>query len=399
MPLFAYKAYDEDGKEVSGVIDSTNTSSARSQLKEKNLIPFEVKLEKAKETVLGSSDNLGLAEQVRFARQISALLKGGIPLTSALSGLENQEAWKKYRTKLVTLREKIEKGQDLSDALKETGNMFEPSSLAVIKVGETTGKLDYAFAQLSAHLNREMEHRRRFVAAIAYPLITAIISVGVLSFLMVYLVPTISKMFANVQGKLPWITRLLIVTSNFFRTYWVWGILSFILLAFFFKVAIRVKSFKRQWESLLLKIPIFGKFTKGMQMESWVRNSGMMIRCGVTLLESVKVMKDNTDSILQSDALTEVENLIEHGSTFSDALKKTGHFPNFLIQMIEAGEISGELAPMMETSASELEAENKVTTEIFLNTLEPLLIVVMGSVVGAIMIGILLPIYEMNKFV
>lgn len=399
MPLFRYKAYNEKGDEVSGVIDSSDPSGARNQLKSQKLVPFEIELEKAADTVLGKSDYFGLPEQVRFARQISALLKGGIPLTDALNGLENQEAWQKFRAKLVALREKIEKGQDLSDALRDTGNMFEASSLAVIKVGETTGKLDYAFAQLSAHLNREMEHRRRFIAAIAYPAITAIISIGVLSFLMVYLVPTVSKIFADVQGQLPIITRLLIAISNIFRTYWLWGLALAVLLLIVFRGAIKVRSFKKKWESFLLKIPIFGRFTKGMQMESWVRNSGMMVRCGVTLLDAVRVMKENTSSVLHSDALREVENLIEHGSNFSDALKKTGYFPLFLIQMIEAGEISGELAPMMETSASELEAENKVTTELFLNTLEPLLIVIMGTIVGAIMVGILLPIYEMNKFV
>lgn len=399
MPLFSYKAYDKQGAETSGTIDSTDALSARSQLKNQGLVPYEVDVAEATETILGKSDHFGLAQQVRFARQISALLKGGIPLTKALSGLENQEAWISFKTKLVSLREKIEKGQDLSEALREVGNIFESSSLAVIKVGEATGKLDYAFAQLSAHLNREMEYRRRFAAAIAYPAITAIISIGVLSFLMVYLIPTVAKMFSDVQGQLPWITRLLINTSDLFRNYWLWGLSFFIIFVVLFRNTMKVKSFKKKWETLVFRIPILGRFTKGMQMESWVRNSGMMIRCGVTLLESVKVLKENTSSALHSDALNQVENELEHGSSFSDALTKSGHFPLFLVQMIEAGEISGELAGMMETSALELEAENKVTTELFLNTLEPLLIVVMGSVVGAIMIGILLPIYEMNKFI
>jgi type II secretory pathway component PulF len=135
-----------------------------------------------------------------------------------------------------------------------------------------------------------------------------------------------------------------------------------------------------------------------MRMESWARNTGMMIECGVTLLEAVRVLKENHSSLLQFEALGEVEKSLERGVSFSEALKASGFFPVFLIQMIEAGEASGELSPMLQAAATELEADNRVLTEMFLNVLEPLLIVVMGTVVGAIMIGVLLPIYEMNRF-
>ncbi|MDD2998823.1 MAG: type II secretion system F family protein, partial [Candidatus Riflebacteria bacterium] len=174
--------------------------------------------------------------------------------------------------------------------------------------------------------------------------------------------------------------------------------LSMVFILVALKLSLRLAAFKRHFEKLQLKIPIWGNFIDGMRMETWARNTGMMVQCGVTLLETIKVTRENETSILQSEALEKVEKALERGVTFSEALKGTGAFPLFLIQMIEAGEASGELSPMLDSAAKELEAENRVVTEMFLNILEPLLIVIMGTVVGAIMIGVLLPIYEMNRF-
>ncbi len=397
MPLFQYKAYDQSGAETAGVVEADDLASARQSLRSSGLAPFAVE-PAVEEAGLGFSRNFSLAEQARFSRQLAALLRGGVPLTRALSGIEAQAAWQTRRSVIVQIREGIEKGRDLSAVIAELETVFSPSLQAVIRVGETTGKLDYAFAQLAAHLDREMEQRRRFIAAIAYPSITAIISIGVLAFLMVYLVPTVAKMFADVQGELPWITRALIAFSDFFRTYWLGLGLSALALVAAAHFAMKVDSFRRVWENFSLKLPIWGRFIEGMRMESWARNTGMMIDCGVTLLESVRVLKENHSSLLQYDALSSVEKALERGVSFSDALKSSNFFPLFVVQMIEAGEASGELAPMLHSAATELEAENRVVTELFLNILEPLLIVVMGSVVGAIMIGVLLPIYEMNRF-
>ncbi len=397
MPLFQYKAYNQQGDETSGVIDADDLAAARQQLRSTGLAPFSIE-PAVEETGLGFSRSFSLAEQARFSRQLAALLRGGVPLVKALTGLEAQAAWFSRRPVLVQLREGIEKGRDLSAVMQEVGTVFSPSLLAVVRVGETTGRLDFAFAQLAAHLDREMEHRRRLLAAIAYPAITAVISIGVLAFLMVYLVPTVARMFSDVQGELPWITRWLIGFSNFLREYWIILGLGALFSLVGMHLALKVESFRRQWEALLLKVPIWGRFSEGMMMESWARNTGMMIECGVTLLESVRVLKENHSSLLHNEALTKVEKSLERGVSFSEALKTAGFFPLFVIQMIEAGEASGELAPMLHSAATELEADNRVLTELFLNILEPLLIVVMGSVVGAIMIGVLLPIYEMNRF-
>ncbi|NCB40071.1 MAG: type II secretion system F family protein [Erysipelotrichia bacterium] len=398
MPLFRYQAYDRAGSEIDGFIEAEDIAAARSGIKNRGFAPYLIEPAADTQTHGFGSDRFSLSEQARLSRQLAALLKGGVPLTKALSGIENQQAWIRRRNSLVALREGIEKGRDLSGVLGEMGNIFATSLLSVIRVGETTGRLDFAFAQLSAHLDREMEHHRRLIAAIAYPAITAVISIGVLAFLMVYLVPVVARMFSDVQNDLPWITRWLIAFSNFFSGNWLVLSLSMVFILVALKLSLRLAAFKRHFEKLQLKIPIWGNFIDGMRMETWARNTGMMVQCGVTLLETIKVTRENETSILQSEALEKVEKALERGVTFSEALKGTGAFPLFLIQMIEAGEASGELSPMLDSAAKELEAENRVVTEMFLNILEPLLIVIMGTVVGAIMIGVLLPIYEMNRF-
>jgi len=397
MPLFKYRAYDKNGAEVAGVTDADDAAAARQAVRGLALAPFEI---------LPASDGEGLpffhgfslSEQSRLARQLAALLRGGVPLTRALAGLEVQQAWQGRRQIIVQIREGVEKGRDLSSVISDIGGVFSPTMLAVIKVGETTGRLDFAFARMASHLDRELEHRRRLLAAIAYPAVTAVISIGVLAFLMVYLVPTVARMFADVQGELPWITRWLIAFSRFFSEYWLLISLLLAGLLVVWHFAGKLPAIRRQHERFVLKLPVWGRFSQGMQMESWARNTGMMVECGVTLLESVRILRDNSQSILQSEALSSVEKSLERGVSFSEALKGSGFFPVFLMQMIEAGEASGELSPMLQAVAVDLEADNRVLTEMFLNVLEPLLIVVMGSVVGAIMVGVLLPIYEMNRF-
>ncbi len=398
MPLFRYQAYDRDGAEVSGVIDADDLASARLTVKNRGLAPFLI--EPASDNVDSSfgSGSFSLAEQARLARQLAALLKGGVSLTKALGGIENQQAWENRRNSLVALREGIEKGRDLSGVLGEMKTIFAPAMLSVIRVGETTGRLDFAFSQLSAHLERELDHRRRLTAAIAYPAITAIISIGVLAFLMVYLVPVVARMFADVQGELPWITRWLIAFSNFFSANWLIISLTMLGLLLAFRVFLRFPGGQRNFEKMQLKLPIWGRFIEGMRMEAWARSTGMMIQCGVTLLDCVRVIRENETSVLQAEALEKVEKSLERGISFSEALKTSGNFPVFVIQMIEAGEASGELAPMLYSAATELEAENRSVTELFLTILEPALIVIMGTAVGAIMVGVLLPIYEMNRF-
>ncbi len=398
MPLFRYQAYERDGGEVSGLIEADDVAAARQLVKSRGLAPFAIEPAADEQTGSFGAGQFSLVEQARLARQLSALLKGGVSLTKALAGIETQAAWASRRNSLVTLREGIEKGRDLSGVLGEMKSIFAPALLSVIRVGETTGRLDFAFAQLSSHLERELDHRRRLTAAIAYPAITAIISIGVLAFLMVYLVPVVARMFADVQGDLPWITRWLIAFSNFFSANWLLISLSLLGLFVLFKFAMRFPGSRRQYEKLQLKLPIWGRFIEGMRMETWARSTGMMIQCGVTLLECIKVIRENETSVLQSEALAKVEKALERGTSFSEALKSSEGFPVFVIQMIEAGEASGELAPMLYSAATELEADNRSVTELFLTILEPALIVIMGTAVGAIMIGVLLPIYEMNRF-
>jgi MSHA biogenesis protein MshG len=352
--LFRYRAYDREGAETGGVIDADDLAAARSTIKNRGLAPFLI--EPAVDNHEGSfgSGSFSLTEQARLSRQLAALLKGGVSLTKALSGIESQQAWENRRSTLVALREGIEKGRDLSGVLSDMKTIFAPAMLSVIRVGETTGRLDFAFAQLSTHLERELDHRRRLTAAIAYPAITAIISIGVLAFLMVYLVPVVGRMFADVQGDLPWITRWLIAFSNFFSANWPILALTAIGLLVSFKVSQSFTGGRRNFEKLQLKLPIWGRFIEGMRIEAWARSTGMMIQCGVTLLDCVRVVRENETSILQAESLEKVEKSLERGASFSEALKNAGGFPVFVIQMIEAGEASGELAPMLYSAATEL---------------------------------------------
>jgi len=398
MPVFAWRAYDAEGKETSGVLDAPDLAEARQRLRTRGLMPFELEpAEGAEAAGPGSSDGLSLADRSRLARQLGALLKGGVPLAKALAGMESQEAWASRRLLIAGIREGIERGRDLSSVLGERPGVFDPWSLSVIRVGEATGRLDQAFGELAVHLSRQMEHRRRFLAAITYPVVMAVVAIGVLTFLLVYLIPMLEKIFADMRGQLPLITQVLIATSRFLRS---WGLLCVaggavgLVLGRTFLASAAVR---REAEGWIRSIPVLGPFFHLLRVEGWARNTAMMVRCGVPLLEAVRVARSCSDSVLEREALDLVEAGLVKGQALSVALKASPEYPAMVLQMVEAGESSGDLAGMLASVAVELEAESASSLELVLNLVEPLLIVGMGVVVGGIMVGVLLPIYEMNR--
>lgn len=399
MPIYSYKAYDRQGVEQSGLSEAGGESEAREKLRAQGLLPFELQPAGADDGVgeTGGNASFSLADRARFARQVGALLRGGVPLARAIAGMETQEAWSHRRLVLSALREGIEGGRDLSTVLSDLGEVFDPWSRSVIRVGETTGRLDTAFTELSTHLTREMEHRRRLIAALTYPVIMAIVACGVLTFLLVYLLPMIRTIFADMRGRLPLITRVLIAASDFLRDWGLWTVGGAGVALLIGRTLFRTAEARRQFEQFRRALPLVGPFFAGLQIESWSRNTAMMLRCGVPLLEAVRVGKACSDSVLERDLLEIVEVGLVKGLPLSQALKGAPEIPAMLIQMVEAGEASGDLAGMLAMVAGEFEAESAVRVEVMMNLLEPLLIVVMGVVVGGIMVGVLLPIYEMNR--
>ncbi|MBF0543692.1 MAG: type II secretion system F family protein [Candidatus Riflebacteria bacterium] len=401
MPLFTYKAYDTSGNQVDGTIEAPEIEGARRKIRERGVLPFEIApvLASERRMGLGNSDGFSIEEKARFSRQLSVFLRGGVPLARALAGMMNQEAWAPRKALLASIKEGIEQGKTLSVAISEMPNILDSWSNSIIRVGETTGRLDTAFAELSIHFNKTLEYRRRLVTAAIYPVIMLILATGVLAFLMVYLLPMIQKIFSDMQGRLPWITRLLLTISDFLRNYGLIALGGIFVLLLLVRIFFNVNIFRRQIEAFVIKIPILGKLVVSFQLESWTRNTALMIKSGIPLLETVKTARSCSLSALEKEQLENVEVSLVKGLSFSDALTAAKAYPAFLIQMIEAGEASGDLAGMLELVSAELESEGMATLEILLHLFEPILIIGIGIIVGGIMIGVLLPIYEMNKLI
>ena len=397
MAVFQYRAYDTGGAERSGRVEAGGADEARQRLRSEGLLPFELTAENGRleESLLGAG--LSLAESLRFCRRMSARLRGGIPLTDALTGMEQQDAWGKRRHVLIQLREQIEGGADLSTAIERCETGFTPEMQAVLRVGEATVTLAAAFGSLAEHLERQVGQRRRLVGALVYPAVTAILAIGVVTFLLVFLVPTLSTMFANMHGKLPWITQALIFLGNGVRDngLMLLGLLVVGLLVV--RSLLRLARFRRALEYGVGRVPLLGDFLRHLAVEFWSRNAAMMLTSGVTLLEALQTLRKHSRWLMERDALETVISGLKEGESLAVGMKKTVYFPRFLIQLVEAGEASGELPALLGEAAAELEAENRSRVDVMLQVLEPLLIIVMGVVVGGIMVAVLLPMYEMNR--
>ncbi|MBF0408429.1 MAG: type II secretion system F family protein [Candidatus Riflebacteria bacterium] len=401
MPLYSYKGYNSAGAISEGSVEATEIDSARRKIRDSGILPFEISQIQSNSgsgtAFLGTSDGLSMTEKARFSRQLSVFLKGGVPLVKALSGMMNQEAWAHKKILLAALKEGIERGKTISAVIEENPSILDSWSNSIVRVGETSGRLEVAFAELSSHFSKVLEYRRRLTNAAIYPVIMMILASGVLTFLMVYLLPMIQKIFSDMQGRLPWITRFLLSVSDFMRNY---GLITtgicfavVVILHFFLKS----ESVRKEAEYYVSSVPFIGKLILSFQLEAWVRNMSLMVKSGIPLLEAIKTSRSSSVSLMEKAKLEKVEASLIRGMSFSGALTASNSFPAFLIQMVEAGEASGDLAGMLEIVAADLESESIAMLEILMNLFEPVLIIGIGIVVGGIMIGVLLPIYEMNK--
>lgn len=398
MPLFAYRAYDDRGAAISGSLEAPSAGEARERLQKRGLLPFELEEEGAGSRWDGRTVAFSLAERQRFTRQLAALLRGGVPLARALAALEAQDAWRGQRRSMIALREAIERGSGLSMALETLGNVLDQTACATVKVGETTGSLAEVFQGLAEHFQRRMEQRRRLIGVLAYPAITMTVSLAVLVFVMVYLVPTVSRLFSHIGDRLPWLTRVLIAVSNILQAHG--PLLAVLLIGSTASVAMawRIAAWRSRILALVAHIPGVGAMWRDLWLEGWARNMSLMLRSGVALLPAVTISQAHAADSDGATRLTQVEKALERGETFAGALR-TAEFPAFLRQMVEAGEASGDLGGMLELVADDLDADNRARTELLLNILEPILIIVMGVVVGGIMVAVLLPMYDLNRLI
>jgi general secretion pathway protein F len=347
----------------------------------------------------------------RLARQLSTLLRAGLPLVPALSAIVEQLQEFPQRSLLrfggmqiaplaeimQQVADSVNGGSTLADALKKHPDVFSSLFVNMVAAGEVSGALEEVLQRLAEMIEKRVHLTDKVKSAIAYPLMMAVVAVGVVVFLLSFVVPSITQIFLEMNHVLPWPTRLLISTSAFIKTYLI--LIAIIVCAVSFGIGawLRTKEGRLSADCWKLKLPLFGELFLKLEIARLARTLGILLVSGIPILGALEIAKGVIKNSFIAAALDPVKGWISKGDTIANAIRKTGLFPPIVFHIIATGQISGDIEAGLINIADMYDSEVEMTTKTLTSLLEPAILLVMGTVVGFIVLAILLPIFEINQ--
>lgn len=407
MPIYEYKAFDQKGKSKKGIIEAESEAGARNKLRAAGKYPVELKENlsrstKAGRAALGSSVMFERVKSVEihiFTRQLTTLLGAGIPLVSALSSLLAQTANPALKKVLAQIKDAVNEGNTLTNALARHPKLFSRIYINMVRAGEASGSLDIVLEKLADFGEKQRTLQGRLKAALVYPVFMAVIGSAILFILITYIVPNITKVFADMERTLPLPTRLLISLSNFLRGYW-WLLLLLMIGAFFsLRLFIQSPRGRQLWDLLKLKLPIIGSVNQKLILARFGSTLASLLGSSVPLVTSMQIVQSIVNNSLIAEVIEEAIEQIRKGKSMAHALGSSPWFPPIFVQMISVGEQSGNLEPMLIKVSDAYEREVDMAIMAMTSLIEPIMIAAMGAAVGFVVLSILLPIFEMNQMV
>lgn len=407
MPIYEYTAFDQKGKSKKGIIEADNEASARNKLRAAGKYPVEIKENLSQSTKAGRAGrgSFLVFERVKsmeihiFTRQLATLLGAGIPLVSALSSLLEQTANPALKKVLAQIKDAVNEGNTLTNSLAKHPKLFSNIYINMVRAGEASGSLDIVLEKLADFGEKQRTLQGRIKAALIYPVFMAVIGSAILFILITYIVPNITKVFADMERTLPLPTRLLISLSNFLRGYW-WLVLLLLIAAFYsLRLFIQNARGRRIWDLLKLKMPIIGAVNQKIILARFGSTMASLLGSSVPLVTSMQIVQSIANNSLIAEVIEEAIERIRKGKSMASALGSSPWFPPIFVQMISVGEQSGNLEPMLTKVSDAYEREVDMAIMGMTSLIEPIMIAAMGAAVGFVVLSILLPIFEMNQMV
>lgn len=398
---FSYRAIDpQSGAVVKGTIEAGTESAVTGKLKAQGLTPLEVTLLsktglRRELTIPGLTKSVSAKNLAIFARQMSGLINAGLPIMRTLAILIEQTEDKRLQPALIQVRSDVESGSSFSAALARHPDTFPPLMLSIVRVGETGGFLGTALASVAENYKREAELQNKIRSATTYPVIVLIIAmIGVLA-MVTFVVPVFKSMFEGIGGELPLPTQILVTISN--NMWWVLPLLAVVIGVAWVWWSRNKNSeqMRRVVDPIKLKLPVFGKLATKIAVARFARNLSMMLDAGVPIIQALSIVAQASNNWKIEQAIREVQESIRQGRSFASPLAKAAVFPAMVPQMVSVGEESGTLVEMLRSIAEFYEDEVETATEQLSSAIEPLLIVVLGVVIGGMVIALYLPIFTL----
>jgi len=409
MAAFEYLALDDRGKEKKGYLEADTARLARAQLRQQSLTPLEVNetnaggksrgKDKGESAARNFRGGIKTSELALITRQIATLSAAGTPLEEALSAVSQQTERPRVKALMLSVRAKVLEGHSLASALSDYPKVFPEIYQATVAAGEQSGHLDAVLERLADYTEERQASQATVKKALIYPTMLVVASILIVSFLLAYVVPQVVQVFDGMGQELPRLTRIMLASSDFVRD---WGLVVAGVVfvgVVLFRRAMRGEAFKTKVHGFLLKIPLIKKLIRGHNTAQFANTLAILASSGVPVLEALDISSAVITSRPMRSAVQTAATQVREGGTLGASLEKTGYFPPMLLHLIASGEQSGQLDKMLEKAATHQERELNATMALFLGLFEPVVIMIMGGVVLTIVLGILLPIFEMNQLV
>jgi general secretion pathway protein F len=407
MTVYVWRGIGPNGRETNGVRDADNVKALRALLKREKGILLTSALEEAEAKKKASRD-IDLGKYFRrvstldlaiATRQLATLLKSGVPLVESLSALIEQMESPELKGALTQVRDKVNEGSSLHEALRVHAKIFPPLYANMVEAGEASGTLELVLARLADFLESSNKLTTKVQSALAYPAFMVLMSMVTVTIMMVVVVPKISSIFEDFGEALPWYTRLLIFTSDVFVGYW-WLLGTLLGLGIWqFLRWQATPAGRAKWDKFVLDVPLFGRLFLMVAVARFARTLSTLLKSGVPLLRAMEITRNVLGNVELMRVVEEAASSIREGESIAAPLKRSGRFPPIVTHMIAVGERSGQLEEMLENVATAYDQQVDGKVQTLTSLLEPMMIVIMGLISGGITFAILVPLMRINEFV
>ena len=402
MPqTYDYKVRDRTGTLVSGQLVGDSEMLVLQKLREMGMTPLEVK--KAG-TGLQMEINLRpghvkLKQIAVFCRQFATMVNSGLPILRALAILGDQTESKELAKILVEVRTDVEHGSSLSAAMAKHPKAFNNLFVAMVRSGETGGVLDDVLLSLADQIEKEVELRRQIKSAMTYPIVVVVLVLMILSAMLLFVVPQFETIYASLGGELPLPTRMLLAVSEAVRSYWWVFLLGFGVTRFFFRRYKKTERGRLRVDAFKIRAPVFGPLFHKVALARFAATLGMLLRAGVPILQALDIVRETVSNSVISLATDDVKNSVREGEAIARPLSKHQVFPPMVVQMIAVGEETGAVDTMLDKIAEFYNAEVTATVDALTSLIEPILIAVIGGCVGAAVIALYMPMFNIINLI
>lgn len=395
MPTFIWKGRTASGATASGELAAGSQTDVVAALRQKKIIPTSIKVKEEKKGLTLFGSRVSRHALSVFTRQFSTMLNAGLPLLSCLEILGKQTESAGLRRVLAEVRGDVEGGLSLADALRRQPKVFDNLYVNMVESGETGGALDVILLRLATYLEKMEVLMRKIKGAMIYPAIISLVAAGAISVMLLFVIPIFAQMFEGVGAELPVMTQIVIGMSNLLKIWAIPGVIIIIALFTILRRWHKTESGAKAMDPLLLKMPVFGDLMKKQSIARFSRTLSTLLSSGVPIIDALEITARSSGNWVVEDAILKARTSIKGGENIADPLSKTTVFPPMVTQMIAIGEASGGLDEMLSKVADFYDAEVDQAVENLTSALEPLIMVVLGGIVGFLVISMYLPIFQL----